>query len=258
MEQRAYILADMTWPEVAEALKTVEVAIIPTGSNEQHGPHLAVRTDIANATSFALRLAQRLYPRALLVPPLPFGVSPHHMPFPGTISLRPETFLAVLHDVIASLKEHGVRTFFIVNGHGGNNPSLGQLMLTIKRDLGVNAAFAQVWPSREVMQQHAATATFGHACDLEVSWSLYLTPDLVRQDRLTTGQPRELGYRHAGTVVTVAADFAERTANGALGDAPRASVETGRALIEPVLQACAEFLEDFLAKHGRQAAGAPS
>ena len=50
MEKRAYVLNDMTWPEVEEALKTVRVAIIPTGANEQHGPHLVMRTDIANAT----------------------------------------------------------------------------------------------------------------------------------------------------------------------------------------------------------------
>jgi len=236
----------MTWPEVADALKTVRVVIIPIGSNEQHGPHLALRTDIANATTVAFRIARRLYPKALLAPPLPFGVSPHHMAFPGTVTLRPETFLSVLQDIVTSLKAHGVNNFFIINGHGGNSGSLGQFMLTAKRDLGVNAAFAQAYPSREVLRQHAATSTFGHACDLEVSWSLYLNPEIVRTDRLTPGKPKDLGYRHAGTLVTVSAGSHERTENGALGDATQASYEKGDLLMTPIIDACVEFLEDFI------------
>ncbi|MEE8442921.1 MAG: creatininase family protein [Dehalococcoidia bacterium] len=250
MQQNAYVLGEMTWPETAEALKTVRVAIIPTGSNEQHGPHLALRTDIANAASMALRVAQRLGPKAVVVPSLPFGVSPHHMAFPGTVTLRPETFLAVLRDIITSLSDHGVKHFFVMNGHGGNNPSLGQLMLTIKRDLGVDAAFAQLWPSREVLRRYAATSTFGHSCDLEVSWSLYLSPEVVRKDKLTKGTPKAARYRHAGTLVTVAAGFDERTENGALGDATQATYEKGESLITPMIDVFVEFLEDFVGKDG--------
>ena len=246
----AFVLADMTSPETAEALETARVAIIPTGSHEQHGPHMAFKTDIANAAAMALRIARRLGPRAILTPPLPFGISPHHMAFPGTITLRPETFLAVLEDVITSLKAHGVNKFFILNGHGGNIPSLEQLMLTIKRDLSVEAATAQVWPSREVMRKHAATSTFGHACDLEASWSLYLAPEVVRKDKLTRGAPKDLGYRHAGGLVTVAAGFHERTENGALGDGTKASYDTGKTMIAPMIDACVEFLEDFVKSDG--------
>ncbi len=63
MTEQAYVLSDMTWPEVEEALKTVEVTIIPTGSNEQHGPHLALRMDIAGATGMALKIAPAVVPQ---------------------------------------------------------------------------------------------------------------------------------------------------------------------------------------------------
>lgn len=250
MAQQAYVLADMTWPDMKEALETIRVAIIPTGSNEQHGPHLTFETDIANAHSMALRIGERLGPRALVVPPLPFGISPHHMSFPGTVTLRPEIFLAVVADVITSLKAHGVGKFFILNGHGGNQPSLDQFMLTIQRDLGVDAACALVWPPKDVLKERAAMPTFGHSCDLETSWSLFLSPKVVREDRLTKGAPKDLGLRHSGTLVTVAAGFHERTKNGALGDATLATYATGEAIIAPMIDAYVEFLEDFLGRGG--------
>lgn len=250
MKMNPYVLADMTWMEVEEALKTVRVAIIPTGSNEQHGPHMTMRTDIANSTAMALRIAQRLGSKAIVAPSLPFGISPHHMKFPGSITLRPEIFLAVLEDVITSLKIHGIKNFFILNGHGGNAASLGQLMHTIKRDLGVEAAFTQVFPSRDVRKEYAATPTHGHSCDLEASWSLYLAPEVVHKDRLTPGKTKDRVYRHVPNPITVSEGFDELTENGALGDATKASYETGEALIAPMIDSCVEFLEDFIARDG--------
>lgn len=82
----AFVLTHMSWPEVRSALETVRLAIIPTGSCEQHGPNMTLETDAAICYALAERLAQRLYPRALLAPLLPWGVSPHHMNFPGTIT----------------------------------------------------------------------------------------------------------------------------------------------------------------------------
>ena len=82
MEQ-AVFLTDMTWPEVKARLPKVRLAILPTGSMEQHGPHLTFETDIAIATELARRLALQHYPRVVVAPPLPVGMSNHHMNFPG-------------------------------------------------------------------------------------------------------------------------------------------------------------------------------
>src|SRR5215217_4818899 len=100
-------LAEMTWPEAKEALAAARVVIIPTGSTEQHGPGMTLSTDITMATAMSVRVARRLFPRALVAPSLPFGLSPHHMRFPGTITLQPDTLTAVLFDVLRSLKQHG-------------------------------------------------------------------------------------------------------------------------------------------------------
>ena len=101
----AYFLAEMTWLEVEEALKTVQLAIIPTGSCEQHGPNMTMETDTAICNAVAERLTRRLHPRAILIPVTPWGISPHHMSFPGTITLSPETYQAMLWDIVSSLKQ---------------------------------------------------------------------------------------------------------------------------------------------------------
>ena len=251
MAQKPYVLADMTWPEVQEALETVEVAIIPTGSNEQHGPHMALKMDIVTATAMALKIEQRMFPKALVAPPIPYGISPHHMGFPGTISLRPETFVAVVKDVISSLKDHGIVNFLVLNGHGGNMNTLGEMMMNIRQELKVNVAYALYWPPRDVMAKYAAAETWGHACDLETSWALYLEPDIVRMDKLAKGQVTEFGYKHATGrgVITVPYAMGERTTNGALGDPTQGSYEKGEAMLEPMVDVFAEFLEDFIAKN---------
>src|SRR6266542_2983292 len=135
-------LADMTWPEARDALAAARVVIIPTGSTEQHGPGMTLSTDITMATVMSVRVARRLFPRALVAPSLPFGLSPHHMRFPGTITLQPDTFAAVLLDVIRSLKQHGATRFMLLNGHGGNQAILSVVATRARHELDVRVATA--------------------------------------------------------------------------------------------------------------------
>src|SRR5919202_1538549 len=97
-------LANMTWPEARDALAAAEVVIVPTGSIEQHGPGMVLRTDTTIAVAVAERVADRLRPRAVVAPALPFGLSAHHLRFPGTLTLRPDTFMAVVLDLVRSLE----------------------------------------------------------------------------------------------------------------------------------------------------------
>src|SRR5690625_3178401 len=103
-----YILKDMTWPEIQEALKKAKVAIVPIGAHEQHGYHIAEGCDSYRAERFCSLLAERCFPNVIVAPTINYGVSPHHMKFPGTITLRPETLIDILEDIVTSLKQHGV------------------------------------------------------------------------------------------------------------------------------------------------------
>ena len=92
----AFVLTHRSWPEVRSALETVRLAIRPTGSCEQHGPNMTLETDAAICSALTERLAQRLYLWALLAPLVPWGISAHHMSFPGTITLISPMIFAVV------------------------------------------------------------------------------------------------------------------------------------------------------------------
>lgn len=242
-----YVMQEMTWPEVRDALEHAKLAILPVGSHEQHGPHLALSVDIAGSEIFARKLAERTHPLSLLAPPLNYGISIHHMPFPGTLTLQPETFERVLLDVAASFREHGIRRIFVVNGHGGNQHVLNVASVKMRRDLGVRMAYT-LWPiiGGGAVEEHVRGRRIGHACIFETSMMMHLRPDLVRENALAEGELQPPLY---GDVSTRGIDgFAywnEYTANGALQGAPDATPEIGEKITEAALDKIAAFVHQF-------------
>ena len=250
MNEEAYILPEMTWPEAKEALARARVALVPVGSFEQHGPNGTFEVDTGRAYGFGKLLAARTYPRAVLAPAINLGVSYHHMNFPGTITLRPETFISAVYDVVWSLHQHGLEKFFILNGHGGNIPSLGVLIVKLREELGVKVAWTSFTSlGREVIQARVDSESKGHACEGEMSQALYLAPHTVRQQAFAPGEFKGYPYRHLGEGFNLAYAyrFDEITTNGALGDATLTSEELGREIVEAALKKAVEFLEDFIA-----------
>ncbi len=100
------------------------VVVLPVGATEQHGRHLATGTDALLAETTVRRATELAAPRSprplIVAPTLAFGTSEHHLPFGATLSLRPETLLAVLLDLARSVSEGGGRRLILLNGHGGN------------------------------------------------------------------------------------------------------------------------------------------
>lgn len=246
---RRLYLYEMTWPEVKEALPDVKVAIIPTGSTEQHGPHGTFEVDTARAREFSLKLAERVYPHALVAPCVNLGISPHHMHFPGTITLSAETFIQVLMDVSRSLYQHGIRRFLFINGHGGNRPALTIVVNRLHQELGVKAAWASPTSvADDIIKQRVKSPITGHACESEMSQVLYLYPQAMKRDRVEKGKIREEIKETYGKLPVEEGHFWEElTENGALGDAREASEELGREVIEVALDRLTEFLKRFMA-----------
>jgi len=110
---------DANWMQVEDYLKRDNRAVLPIGSTEQHaGLSLMVDSILAERVS-----AEAAEPLGVPVfPPLSYGITPYFMGFPGTVSLRVETLIHVVRDVLDSLYGHGFRRFALVNGHGGNQP----------------------------------------------------------------------------------------------------------------------------------------
>src|ERR687894_2073389 len=189
IDERRVALARMTSPEAAEALAGAEVAILAVGATEQHGPNMSLETDTMVAYQLALHTAAALHPRAVVAPPLPYGVSYHHMSFPGTMTLSPETFQAVVLEVVDSLRQHGLERFFVVDGHAGNQGALDVLMTKLRFQMGVRAAYHFYFTIvDDLMHQGAKTERWGHACEIESSMGLALQPDIVRSEALEAGE----------------------------------------------------------------------
>jgi creatinine amidohydrolase len=109
----------MNWMQVEEYLRKDDRCIIPIGSTEQHG-YLSLAVDLILAERVSLEAAEPL--GVPVFPVMPYGCAPYFASYPGTISLKVETLLAVVRDVLESVRRSGFRRVLIVNGHGGNQP----------------------------------------------------------------------------------------------------------------------------------------
>jgi creatinine amidohydrolase len=113
-------IQDLNWMQVEEYLKGDDRIVIPLGCTEQHA-YLSLATDSILAERVATEAAE---PTGVLVmPALPYGLTPWFAAYPGSPTLRDETYAAVLRDLLDSLRVQGFRRFLFVNGHGGNNPA---------------------------------------------------------------------------------------------------------------------------------------
>ncbi|MGH3029560.1 MAG: creatininase family protein [Gaiellaceae bacterium] len=242
-------LANLTSPEAREALTRARLGVVTVGSLEQHGPHLALDTDTAIAGAFAERLAAELGEDAVLCPPLAYGLSEHHLAFPGTVTLRPATFLGFLSDLVESLAHWGVRRLLVVNGHGGNVDAIRLGARAARRDQGSLVAgllWAQV--AADQIAERVESERYGHACEVETSVAMVLAPGCVYADRI--GPPRmkppfDPLTDPPGAPIDRPTWFDEWTEDGALGDARRSSRELGEAVVELAYERALAFARRF-------------
>jgi creatinine amidohydrolase len=113
-------IAEMNWLQVEDYLKHDDRAVIPLGSTEQHA-YLSLSTDSILAERVAVEAAEPI--GVVVFPIVSYGITPYFMAYPGTVSLRVNTYLQVIQDILESLTQHGFKRIVIVNGHGGNTPA---------------------------------------------------------------------------------------------------------------------------------------
>jgi len=172
-------LPHMTWKQAEEALQTTDMVIIPVGSIEQHGTHLPLCSDIYYAIEVAKLIAQET--DVLVAPAVFAGLSEHHMGFPGTVSLSPETFEAVVFETAQSLIAHGIRKVMIYNGHGGNTASVTRVIHKINQTtLATAVNLGGVRPPDDESEEEIPFDW--HAGENETSSMLYLAPGLAGAD----------------------------------------------------------------------------
>ena len=184
MENPRVFLGEYTAEEFGQALKAgqFQLGLLPVGSIEDHYEHCPLDHDIRSATHVASEVACRLYPRAIVLPPMPAGLAEWKMHVAGTIRLRLSTMLAYIYDVVESLVPHGLTKFLAINGHLGNHEILeyggAQVVRRYKAEWGVST-YWNVLTEDDVKTHLSTGAMPGHATEFETACALAWFPELV-------------------------------------------------------------------------------
>jgi creatinine amidohydrolase len=189
-------IADMDWQLVEDWVRSDDRAMLPIGSTEQHG-RLSLLTDALLAERVAVEAAEPV--GVPVFPVLPFGITPYFTAFPGSVTLRVETYCAVVRDVLDSLKRSGFRRIVVVNGHGGNQPAASVAQEWLMDNPDCRVRFHDWWRApRTWAQVQAIDPVASHGGWMEnFPWTrLPGTPetggkDMVDIDRMRTMPPFE-------------------------------------------------------------------
>jgi creatinine amidohydrolase len=238
--------ARMSAPELREKAEAGALVVLPVASLEQHGPHLPTMVDTRLATEVSVRAA-RILARTEPVVVLPcqwMGLSEHHFPFGGTISLDYATFHNVLRCVCRSIRADGFRRLFIVNGHGGNTEPLAVSTRELAHEFGMAVVGGTYWliAAEAIGPILTTQPNVKHACEAETSMMMAAEPALVHRGQIEAAARGVAGSNEIsgqagmdGPGVSRFRGFAERApGTGVIGDPRAATPEKGTALLDAV------------------------
>lgn len=246
-----------TWAEVDARLESSRGIIIPIGSTEQHGPNGLIGTDAICAEVFAKAVGEAA--DALVAPTIAVGMAQHHLGFSGSMTLRPSTLIAVIRDMVQSLRVHGFERFFFINGHGGNVATVTAAFSEIYAETSLQPGGAhppglpnqpvfrctlQNWydapAARQLSRELYGSQEGSHATPSEVSVTFHAYPEAIKQAVL------EPAIAPSGRF-TDAADYRRRFPDGRIGSNPGlASAEHGKRIMDAVVPELAAAYRSFL------------
>jgi creatinine amidohydrolase/Fe(II)-dependent formamide hydrolase-like protein len=241
-----------SWPEVEKYLQTSKAILIPIGSTEQHGPNGLLGTDALCPEIIARRAGDEA--GFLVGPTFNVGQAQHHMAFPGTITLRPSTMIAVMLDWAQSLTRHGFQRLYWLNGHGGNVSTINAAFAEMYHGISFDRAGANHSPLRctlrnwwelagvkDVCRQLFPTGEGHHATPSEVAVTYFGYPDAVKHVEMS---PK---IASVGPILD-AEDYRRRFPDGRIGSDPsQATVEAGEKLVAAAVKAVITEFKAFAA-----------
>lgn len=259
-----YMYGEMTWPQIRAAAAEERVAVIPVATVEDHGPHLPVDTDVRLCYAACERAVAQMPERAILIPPVIHGYSPHHMDFPGPITIGWDTFIRYCLDVCKSLVAHGFRRILLVNGHGSNTPFVDIIARLTVVETGALAAAVNYWNApgvhavAEALRESDKLGGMNHACEFETSVYLALRPDLVDMSQAV----REIGHHPTKNYWTdlVGGDgplammehWSTLSRTGVMGDPTKATAAKGEKLLAAAASGIVELVDELRARRTAQ------
>jgi creatinine amidohydrolase len=232
-------LSEHTWTDLRDA--ETDLALLPVGSTEQHGPHAPLGVDHATAEAIAEEAAERYADdhdeEPVVAPAVPVGVAEEHRAFDGTLWVTEDTFRSYVADICRSLAHHGFDRVVVVNGHGGNTGALREVCGRLTRD---GDCYAVPFTWFDVVDPEF---DLGHGGPTETSMMLHIAPELVHEDRYeeaAEGAGDGFGVFVEGT--NLAYDFDEFSDSGNLKDPTPATAEEGERLLASAADACVNVL----------------
>lgn len=240
-------IENYSWDEIGDLItKSNKTAIIPIGSIEQHGYHLPIGTDSFVAISLAEQASELT--NGVMIPPLWFGWSPHHMVLPGTITVRTEVLIEYLYDIVVSLAKHGFENFVLINGHRIVNVIWMQIAAQkIQESFDVKISiFDPAYMSKDIVRD-LEFGPVGHGEEIETSHMIYINEALVNLDKAVDNpiKPKDLysvdpSYLN-DTLCYVPTTFKMAKANlndagGVHGEPSKSSMEKGEKYNEHLLK----------------------
>ena len=218
-----------------------QVAIIPVGSIEQHGPHLPVSTDTDIVTAVSSKLAQKK--NYLLLPTITYGVSFEHAPF-FNLSIRKNTLETVLTDICMSLLENKIKTVFIINGHHGNQNSIKNIDVKLKK---ISKSKLKVFP---FSYWHYMDRDFDHAGFVETSLMLAVSKNVkmkLARKGLITEKMTKQEIKKIGRLANKS--FPKATKNGVWGDPTKATKKDGQLILAEIVKNLGKKCQTCLTGH---------
>ncbi|TWT05503.1 creatininase family protein [Planococcus sp. CPCC 101016] len=228
--------------EVKAKIADSQVAILPIGAVEAHGPHLPLGTDNYLAEQLAERVASKT--NAFILPTLPYGQVWSLKNFPGSITVSNQSLINLICDIGVSLYQQGFRVFVMLNSHLGNAVAIKEAARHLYEKVPDLKVLYLFYPgikkiTDELRETPSAHASYFHACEIETSYMLYLAEQYVDMTKAISDIPN----------IPMSADvtptpWEEFTASAVLGDATLASKEKGKAIIEVALANMVELIEE--------------
>lgn len=236
----------LTAPQLRALAERDAVVVVPVASLEQHGPHLPVWTDSFIGHSVSVRAAELCEDLpAVVLPPMWLGLSEHHFPFGGTISVDYATFAGILRCIVRSVLADGFSKVMLFNSHGGNIDPLAVAARELSHEFGIPVLTTTITKVAPEAISKALTAQSGiaHACEGETSIWMHLDPSQVRLEEIANSVAPNAPV--ANPAVTRFWSFSERApVTGVRGDARAATPEKGKVIFEAMAEGLARELRD--------------
>ncbi len=236
--------------ELEQRSELVDLAILPIGSLEQHGPHLPLDTDSFIAKHMVKEAVKKLdSEKPPILPTIPYGVSERHMTFPGTVTLSSNILEEIIIDIGRSIIQHGFRSLYIYSGHIESLAPIENAARELKKETGMIVYYDSMESMEHVGEKIIKCDNDAHAGEVETSLSLALRNDLV-DERTIPDKEHDFPDTKVEFDNKTRLDYTwkvyEISPTGIIGDATEADKEKGEKLWEIGVKELKERLETVL------------